>query len=135
MSSPRTKIVEPVTDRNAIQRLVILGSYGIRVRQGQATIAGAILVPSETIHWVHAPHCHALPILRATSDALLELHPHPAAQTMRKLARLNPAFGKLWNETTDEPPSGKQNKTTSTFQIVRFSCLLLQPVHCSCVLT
>ncbi|KAK1783338.1 hypothetical protein QBC45DRAFT_366067 [Copromyces sp. CBS 386.78] len=90
------------------ERLVVLGSYGIKVREGELTIAGAFLSKSYLVHWVHAPLCHALPVIRITSDATIELHPHPGARSLRQLASLNPAFGKLWNESDDTP----------TFQII-----------------
>nr|CDP30057.1 Putative protein similar to Protein GRC3 of Gibberella zeae [Podospora anserina S mat+] len=97
------------------ERLVILGSYGIRVHQGEATIAGAQLTPLDPVQWVHAPHCHALPVLRTSEDTVVELHPHPAADGLRQLAKLNPAFGKLWNEV---PTQGVPSRKDSTFQIV-----------------
>ncbi|KAK3348276.1 hypothetical protein B0H65DRAFT_523069 [Neurospora tetraspora] len=99
------------------ERLVILGSYGIKVREGELTIAGAFLSKSDLIHWVHAPLCHALPVIRITSDATIELHPHPGARSLRQLASLNPAFGKLWNES-DDVASGQVKKAISTFQII-----------------
>ncbi|KAK1831270.1 hypothetical protein QBC39DRAFT_307446 [Podospora conica] len=92
------------------ERLVILGSYGIKVREGEVTLAGAVLRASENIQWVHTPHCHGLPVLRVVADALLELHPHPASQTLRQLAQLNPSFGKLWNESA--------SSSKATFQII-----------------
>ncbi|KAK4176482.1 hypothetical protein QBC36DRAFT_311050 [Triangularia setosa] len=97
------------------ERLVILGSYGIRVQQGEASVAGAQLTPLDPIQWVHAPHCHALPVLRTSEDTVIELHPHPAAEGLRQLARLNPAFGKLWNEL---PTQGVPSPKESTFQIL-----------------
>ncbi|KAK3319893.1 hypothetical protein B0T19DRAFT_274100 [Cercophora scortea] len=74
-------------------------------------MAGAVFFASDKIHWVHAPYCHALPVIRATaSNTVIELHPHPAARGLRQLAKLNPAFGKLWNESID--------KIDSTFEIM-----------------
>jgi polynucleotide 5'-hydroxyl-kinase GRC3/NOL9 len=92
------------------ERLVILGSYGIRLQAGTATIAGASLRPSDTIHWVHAPHCHALPVLRCSDDTVVELLPHPATENLRRLERLSPLFRSLWND--------KEGKRSSTFKIV-----------------
>lgn len=89
------------------QRLVILGSYGIKIKSGEASIYGAILNPSETIHWVHAPHCHALPVLRCSEKSIIELHPHPAAAGLRSLEKLSPIFAGLWD---DAGPEG-QKKT------------------------
>ncbi|KAJ4292983.1 Polynucleotide 5'-hydroxyl-kinase grc3 [Collariella sp. IMI 366227] len=94
------------------ERLLILGSYGVKVREGEATVAGAILTPSDDVQWVHAPHCHAVPILRTGDETILELQPHPAARGLRQMGKLNPSFAKLWNE--DDSGS---NKTSSTFQI------------------
>ncbi|KAK3400517.1 hypothetical protein B0T20DRAFT_147063 [Sordaria brevicollis] len=99
------------------ERLVIIGSYGIKIREGELTIAGAFLSKSDLIHWVHAPLCHAIPVIRITSDAIIELHPHPGTRSLRQLASLNPAFGKLWNEADDIGP-GQAKKAASTFQII-----------------
>lgn len=93
------------------QRLVILGSYGIRVKSGEAAIAGATLLPSQTIHWVHAPHCHALPVLRCTEQSVIELHNHRGAPGLRNLEKLSPLFGILWNE-------GDHRENKTSYQIL-----------------
>ncbi|KAK4032349.1 hypothetical protein C8A01DRAFT_41208, partial [Parachaetomium inaequale] len=95
------------------ERLVILGSFGIKVREGETTFAGAILTPSDPVQWVHAPHCHAVPVLRTADETVLELQPHPAAKGLRQLAALNPAFAKLWNESQETT-----SKSSATFQII-----------------
>ncbi|KAK4192206.1 hypothetical protein QBC35DRAFT_484573 [Podospora australis] len=101
------------------ERMVILGSYGLKVQQGEAVIAGAILTASDDIQWIHAPHCHALPVLRTREDTVVELHPHPSATSLHQLARLNPVFGRLWNEgSTTGPPPNKAQKALPTFQII-----------------
>ncbi|KAK1749349.1 hypothetical protein QBC47DRAFT_395980 [Echria macrotheca] len=94
------------------ERLVILGSYGLKVREGELTLSGAVLHSSTTLHWVHALSCHALPVIRAAADTSVEIHPHPGAESLQQLSRLNPAFGKLWHET----PSGTPSK--ATFRII-----------------
>ncbi|KAK0725387.1 hypothetical protein B0H67DRAFT_598651 [Lasiosphaeris hirsuta] len=94
------------------ERLVILGSYGIKIREGEVTIAGAVLSPLNTLQWVHAPYSHSLPVLRITTNTIMELHPHPGAQSLRQLAKLSLVFGKLW----DEPQEGISNK--ATFQLI-----------------
>lgn len=78
--------------------MVILGSYGIKVKSGEASIYGAVLFPSDKIHWAHAPHCHALPVLRCSEKSIIELHPHPGASGLRELERVSPVFGNLWND-------------------------------------
>ncbi|KAL1875955.1 hypothetical protein VTK73DRAFT_9666 [Phialemonium thermophilum] len=101
------------------QRLVLLGSYGLSISHGLLTIAGATLRPADHTHWVHAPHCHALPVLRAVENTTLELQPHPAAGGLRALETLSPAFGKLWN---DSRPQAAANRSKSggdeTYQII-----------------
>jgi polynucleotide 5'-hydroxyl-kinase GRC3/NOL9 len=86
------------------------------VHEGEATVAGAILAPSDDVQWIHAAHCHAVPVLRTADETVLELQPHPAARGLRQLAKLNPAFAKLWNEC----PEGRESRSTSstTYQIV-----------------
>ena len=100
-----------------IQRLVILGSYGLTVREGEVTLAGAILRASDKTHWVHAPRCHALPVLRCTDDAYIVLQPHPAAPALRELAKLSPIFQNIWNEPKADTDAH------STFEIVSLSYL------------
>lgn len=87
----------------------------MRVTSGKITINGAILGNSDKVHWVDAPHCHALPVIRCSDTASLELHPNPTATDLRSLGRLSPQFRRLWNESSDE----KTNANDSTFQIVR----------------
>lgn len=86
----------------------------MKVCEGEATLAGAIITPADGVRWVHATHCHAVPVLRTADDTILELQPHPTAKGLRQLANLNPAFAKLWNENTRE----------ATFQIVRDNTVL-----------
>lgn len=82
------------------KRLVLLGSYGVKVKSGEVSIYGASLYSSDTIQWVHAPHCHALPVLRCSEKSVLELHPHPGASQLRNMERLSQVFGNLWNEAS-----------------------------------
>ncbi|KAH6615643.1 hypothetical protein B0J18DRAFT_286139 [Chaetomium sp. MPI-SDFR-AT-0129] len=98
------------------ERLVILGSFGIKVREGEATIAGAVLTPADDIQWVHAPHCHAVPVLRTVDDTVLELKSHPAAKGLRQLGALNPVFARIWDESSEE--TNTRSKSPSTYQII-----------------
>ena len=98
----------------------MLGSYGLKIREGRVTIFGSTLSGPDQIHWVHAPHCHALPVLRIVETSVVELHPVPEAHSLRRLERLNPVFGKLWNESSTQVPGRKQTTAQAeTFQIVR----------------
>ncbi|KAF5980883.1 polynucleotide 5 hydroxyl-kinase GRC3 [Fusarium coicis] len=99
------------------ERFTIIGSFGIKVIQGEVVLAGATLYPAETIEWVHAPYCHAVPVLRTKEQTRLELHPDKMAQGLRQLSRLSPLFRKMWNE----PPEGDSTKSNKevTFQIVQ----------------
>lgn len=85
------------------------------MKAGEATISGASLHPSEAVHWVHAPHCHALPVLRCSERSLIELHPHPSAHGVRSLEKLSPIFGSLWNELS------AQGTKRQTWQILSTS--------------
>ncbi|KHN93798.1 Pre-mRNA cleavage complex II Clp1 [Metarhizium album ARSEF 1941] len=82
-------------------RFVILGSFGIRVVDGELTLAGATLRAAEDIFWVFAPHCVALPVVRTTQDTRLELHNDPELNNLRKLGRLSPLFRRIWNEPSE----------------------------------
>ncbi|ROV93523.1 hypothetical protein VSDG_06825 [Cytospora chrysosperma] len=95
------------------ERLVILGSYGIKVKSGAATISGATVYPSDTIRWVHAPHCHALPVLRCSEESVVEISHHPGAPDLRYLERSSPIFGNLWNEA-----GSREDATRQTYQIL-----------------
>ncbi|KAI1385814.1 uncharacterized protein F4822DRAFT_355396 [Hypoxylon trugodes] len=99
------------------ERIVILGNYGIRVTSSEITINGAILRNSSKVHWVYAPHCHALPVIRCSDAANIELHPHPDSADLRALGRLSPQFRKLWNDSN--PSKGdKTIQSNPTFQIL-----------------
>ncbi|KXJ90759.1 hypothetical protein Micbo1qcDRAFT_196213 [Microdochium bolleyi] len=78
------------------ERLVILGSYGVRVRSGKITINGATLVPRSSSAWVDAPGCYALPVIRTVDDSVVELHPYSANRDIRGLASISPLFRGLW---------------------------------------
>ncbi|PHH90549.1 hypothetical protein CDD83_3311 [Cordyceps sp. RAO-2017] len=99
------------------ERFLIVGSFGIRVVAGEVTVAGAALRPSDCVHYVHAPHCHSLPVLRTAENTSLELHNHPEAKPLRLLGKLSPLFQNIWNdsppETTEKRPQGP-----TTFQIL-----------------
>ncbi|KAF4450112.1 polynucleotide 5'-hydroxyl-kinase GRC3 [Fusarium austroafricanum] len=89
-----------------------------RVIQGEVRVAGATLCPSETIEWVHAPHCHAVPVLRTAEETRLELHPDQNARGLRQLGRISPLFRKMWNEPSES--ATKINKEP-TFQLIHTS--------------
>ncbi|TQN70983.1 Polynucleotide 5'-hydroxyl-kinase GRC3, partial [Colletotrichum shisoi] len=98
------------------ERFLVLGSYGIRVIDGEVTVAGASIRAPDGIKWVHAPHCHAIPVLRCTEETKLELHPHPQGPSLRKLERLSPLFRSLWHEP--EAGSSKQAAKRDTYKII-----------------
>lgn len=106
------------------QRFLALGSYGVRVAKGEVTIAGASIKSSDFITWVHAPHCHAVPVLRCSDETILELHPHPHAADLRSLERLSPLFRGLWNDQVEDSTKTKRKKSIETFQMV---CQSKQP--------
>ncbi|KAI3318918.1 hypothetical protein HD806DRAFT_297045 [Xylariaceae sp. AK1471] len=100
------------------ERLVILGSYGVRVESGEVMIYGATLRPSKDISWVHAPQSHALPVIRCTIDATLELHPHPHAHGLKELGKLSPLFRKLWWDNPSPPLQDNASRSGETFRIL-----------------
>lgn len=80
------------------------------------TVAGATLRPDGDTHWVHAPHCHAVPVLRTREHTRLELHIDPYAHALRQLGCLSPLFRRIWNEPADS--AVKSRNANPTFQIV-----------------
>ena len=80
------------------------------------TVAGATLRADGNTHWVHAPHCHAIPVLRTREHTRLELHVDPDARALRQLGRLSPLFRRMWNEPTTGTDASPH--PASTFQIV-----------------
>ncbi|KAI0904355.1 hypothetical protein F4823DRAFT_628670 [Ustulina deusta] len=100
------------------ERLVILGSYGVRVESGEVTIYGATLNVSKSISWIHAPQSHALPVIRCTVEAALELQPHPDAQGLKNLGILSPLFRKLLWENPNSPSHEKNSRSRETFRIL-----------------
>jgi polynucleotide 5'-hydroxyl-kinase GRC3/NOL9 len=102
------------------ERLVILGSYGLEVSQGELTIAGATIRQGDPVIWVQSPHCHAIPVIRTTKDSVLQLQSHPGTGPLRDLEKLNPVFGRLWNEpaTVPQTPRKGSNNSEDTYQII-----------------
>lgn len=86
-----------------------------------------MLKASDKVHWVHAPYCYALPVLRCPDDeAVVEIESHPAAESLRSLGKLSPLFRRLWNENSS---SGTAPKANPTFTIVCLDgTLLLYPL-------
>ncbi|RWA06299.1 hypothetical protein EKO27_g8799 [Xylaria grammica] len=70
------------------------------------------------ISWVHAPQSHALPVIRCTDEATLELHPHPSAQGLGDLGKLSPLFRKLWREDPGSLPEEEASGSRETFRIL-----------------
>ncbi|KAB5542687.1 hypothetical protein GE09DRAFT_1037352 [Coniochaeta sp. 2T2.1] len=99
------------------ERLVVLGSYGLKVTEGEITVAGATIRPHDAVCWVNAPLCHAIPVIRTTRDTVLELRPSPAAASLRELEILNPVFGRLWNEQTAGSGASKSSRK-DTFRVI-----------------
>lgn len=97
-----------------LQRLVILGSFGVRVIRGEVVVLGATLGPSKEVQWLHAPQCHALPVLRSSARSCLEVHNDVEAISLRKLGNLSPLFRAIWNE--DE--AQQSSRPMPTFRIV-----------------
>lgn len=86
---------------------------------GEITINGAILRSAEKIHWVDAPHCHSLPVIRCSNTATIELSSNSnVAAAFRGLGRLSPHFRKLWNESPSSSPAQMATGPESTFQTV-----------------
>lgn len=90
----------------------------MRVEAGELTIYGATLGASDNVYWVHAPQSHALPVIRCTKEATLELHPHPGAPELKALGLLSPLFRKLWLESPTSPAQEKESRSSETFRIV-----------------
>ncbi|KAK7988426.1 aminotransferase class I and II [Apiospora arundinis] len=100
------------------ERLVVLGNYGIRVVSGEATLNGALLKAADKTHWVCAPQCYALPVLRCSDEAIIELSPHPAAESLERLESLSPLFRRLWNDEATSDTNGKTKPPRSTFELI-----------------
>ncbi|KAI0116231.1 hypothetical protein F4776DRAFT_315837 [Hypoxylon sp. NC0597] len=98
-------------------RLVILGSYGLRLTAGEITINGATLTSSDKVHWVDAPYCHALPVVRCSDSATVELLSRPNVAGLRSLGRLSPLLRKLWNES-NTASDAKSTPSDLSFQIL-----------------
>ncbi|KAI0123612.1 hypothetical protein BJ170DRAFT_639784 [Xylariales sp. AK1849] len=101
------------------ERLVILGSYGIQITSGKVTVSGALLKPSaHGAYWVHAPHCHALPVIRCPEEAVVEIEPLPAANSIRSLGMLSPLFRRLWDDEHQARPPRKMKQVDATYEIL-----------------
>ncbi|PON30445.1 protein GRC3 [Trichoderma gamsii] len=113
-STPQGTIALKLRDS---ERFIVIGSFGIKVIAGEVTVFGATLRPSDSIHWIHAPHCHAIPVLRTSEKVSLELHNDPNADSLRRLSRLSPLFKGIWSESKDGSTETSLGRGR-TFQIV-----------------
>lgn len=100
-----------------MQRFVVLGSFGIKVRSGEVAVLGATLTASETIHWVHAPNCHAIPVIRTSEKTRLELHHDKADKPLLRLSSLSPLYQRIWH-ADDRSSEETDNSSGDTFRIV-----------------
>ena len=113
-----------------MQRLVVLGEYGLLVIRGQITILGATLSASETVYAVYAPSSHSLPVIRFlySDNDKAEIRLHQSNSGLRSLRHLSPLFARLWNENSSlepkDPNLSRQESPwrsqRSSFQIVWF---------------
>lgn len=100
---------------SAGDRFVVLGSFKLKVTQGLVTIAGATLYPSDDAVQVHAPSCHALPVIRMKDSSVIQLHECPNGSELRQLGRLSSLFKGIWNERSgDEVPGNR----AASFKVV-----------------
>lgn len=95
------------------QRFMLLGSFGLRIKSGEVRLAGATLQASHRVFWVHAPHCLALPVIRVTQTASIEVLNDPQSSGLRGLGGLSPLLRCIWNE-----PCGLDTAARRTFQFV-----------------
>ncbi|ATY65047.1 RNA processing Grc3 [Cordyceps militaris] len=99
------------------ERFIVLGSFGIKVLAGEVAIVGATLTASETIHWVHAPHCHALPVIRTSEKTRLELHNENADRPLFCLSSLSPLYQRIWHKP-DRNSEETDSSSEDTFKIL-----------------
>ncbi|EJP70881.1 GRC3 protein [Beauveria bassiana ARSEF 2860] len=99
------------------ERFVVLGSFGIKVRSGEVAVLGATLTASETIHWVHAPNCHAIPVIRTSEKTRLELHHDKADKPLLRLSSLSPLYQRIWH-ADDRSSEETDNSSGDTFRIL-----------------
>ena len=92
----------------------MLGSFGVRLLEGELTVAGATLRPSREMQFIHAPHCYALPVIRTVLNSKIELCSDSRAWGLHQLGRLSPALKTILTDSTDQ-----------TFTIVTFCTLYL----------
>ena len=87
-----------------LQRLALLGQYDIWVRKGAVAIMGAVLHAGSTVHRVHAPSTHSLPVIRACYSPFMS--DEQTAEIMilsisnsgiRQMKEISPAFARIWN--------------------------------------
>ncbi|KAF2084548.1 hypothetical protein K490DRAFT_48857, partial [Saccharata proteae CBS 121410] len=79
------------------QTIVNLGKYEVRVLEGVIILYGAILRPLHGFQRVFAPSTHALPVIQCVSPYGAELEIKSCEDTISRLERLSPLYGRLWN--------------------------------------
>ncbi|KAL5323330.1 hypothetical protein ACEPPN_007864 [Leptodophora sp. 'Broadleaf-Isolate-01'] len=81
------------------ERLVIVGQYGLCVKEGQITLMGSTLQPSKASHRVFAASSHSLPVIRCLSTDInsADIVLRNCYSGLEDLEMMSPLFGRLWN--------------------------------------
>lgn len=111
----------------SLQRLTLLGQYDIWVRKGAVAVMGAVMHAGSTVHRVHAPSTHSLPVIRACQnpfmpdDQTAEITILSLSNTgIRQLRELSPTFARIWNHRSlpIEPSSPSANFPQRSYTFV-----------------
>lgn len=106
-----------------LQKIVILGEYGLSITRGQVTILGAILSTSQKIYDVCAPSSHSLPVIRFSSSDTdkAEICLHQRKSGLRSLMHLSPLFAGLWGNSPGRLEASNSSKPQEPWKLQRDS--------------
>lgn len=90
---------------------MIAGLYGLKLVSGHITVQGASIRPSEDVHWVHASHIHAIPVIRTHQETCLQLLSDLGSVGLQNMGRLSPLYYQIWWRRSEEASAQPGERT------------------------
>lgn len=113
-----------------LQRLILVGQYDIWVRMGAVAVMGAVIHAGSTVHRIHAPSTHSLPVIRACYTSPFMSDDQTAEITILsisnsgicQLKEISPVFSRIWNHHSwpNERFTAKIDLSQRSFTFVGF---------------
>ncbi|KAI9785869.1 MAG: Polynucleotide 5'-hydroxyl-kinase grc3 [Peltula sp. TS41687] len=100
------------------ETLAVIGQFDLRVREGVVTFYGATFRKSPDTHRAFVPSTHSLPFIKCVSTGdgsgdSAEIEILDCKPGIRKLKRVSPCFGRIWNSKDKAGARGSTEAETA----------------------